>query len=76
MTVQAAVDAFSQQLNTLKAHQGIASIDWHVRTSFPGSTVYRDWGNAYLGILEVLAGDTEVTVMTCTEAAALSRPPR
>ena len=69
LSAQQAVDAFSRELDMLKTYESCAAIDWHVRTAYPGSRRYREWGEAYLGILELLAGDSEVEVTTCAEAA-------
>lgn len=57
-----AIDEFAGLLTTLKECEGIAAIDWHVRTSLPRSRSYAAWGETYLGILEILAGDQEVAV--------------
>lgn len=49
-------------LDNLKQYRGVAAIDWHVRTSYPGSAQFRNWGTAYLEILAMLAADREISV--------------
>ncbi|MCB9858158.1 MAG: hypothetical protein H6818_20935 [Phycisphaerales bacterium] len=44
---------------------GCGAIDWHVRTSYPGSRQFAEWGRAYLGILEALAARDDVFVTNC-----------
>lgn len=44
---------------------GCGAIDWHVRTSFPGSCQFAEWGRAYLGILDALANREDVFVTNC-----------
>lgn len=56
---------FRNLLANLKSHRGVGCIDWHVTTAFPGSRRFRQWGNAYLAILDVLASDREVAVIDC-----------
>lgn len=58
-------------LATLKEYEGVASIDWHVRTSFPGSQRYKIWGEGYLAVLDALASDSEVAVMRCCDVHQL-----
>lgn len=62
-TVSEVLLEFEALLDSLKRHQGIAAIDWHARTSFPASKQYRKWGEAYIGILDILANDPAVLVM-------------
>jgi hypothetical protein len=66
-TVKDTLERFSSLLSTLKQYDGIASMDWHVRTSYPGSAQYKEWGNAYLAILDLLSADSEVCVQNCQE---------
>jgi hypothetical protein len=68
-TVEQTIDHVRRLLATLKQYEGVGSIDWHVRTSFPGSDQYRDWGNAYLALLDLLASDPEIAVMNCADVA-------
>jgi hypothetical protein len=63
-TVRSAVDRVGEFVTALKQAAGIASIDWHVRSSYPANTAYRSWGEAYLQILHVLASDDSVWVTT------------
>jgi len=74
--VQSALSWFARLLENLKRHQGVAAIDWHCRTSFPGSLQYQRWGEAYLAILAILAADPEVRVGSCEEAYHLFQSPR
>ncbi len=66
-TVDAVLEHTERLLEQLKRFRGVAAIDWHVRTSYPGSDAYRSWGEAYLKILEMLAADSEVLVQSCRE---------
>lgn len=61
-TLESALSTFRTLLDGLKQYEGIAAIDWHVRTSFPGSRQYQRWGETYLGMLDILAADGEVAV--------------
>ncbi len=67
---QSARAEFVELLEELKRHRGVAAIDWHVRTSYPGSRELEQMGRAYLEILEVLAADSEVAVGSCSEVAS------
>lgn len=55
-------------LNNLKKYEGVAAIDWHEYTSFPGHSQFHEWGEAYLAILDLLASDSEIQVQNCAEA--------
>ncbi|MCA9257326.1 MAG: hypothetical protein KDA33_16885, partial [Phycisphaerales bacterium] len=46
---------------------GCGAIDWHVRTSFPASRQFAEWGHAYLGILDLLAARSDVFVTSCAD---------
>jgi hypothetical protein len=59
-----AVARFSLLVNELKKCQGVAAIDWHVRTSYPASDQYRHWGQGYQEMLNLLAADREVLVLS------------
>lgn len=72
-TVDAATAELASLVDDLKACRGLASIDWHVRTSWPGSEQFSEWGRTYLELLDLLAADPEVLVMTCKQAAAAFR---
>jgi len=65
-----ACDRFAELLEELKSNRGVAAIDWHVRTSYPGSRALERMGRAYLEILDLLAADPEVAVGSCREVAA------
>lgn len=65
--VDAAVAHLARLLDTLKTNRGVAAIDWHARTSYPGSTAYRKWGQAYLELLKLLAADSDIAVLTAGE---------
>lgn len=60
-------------LATLKRYQGVAAIDWHVRTSWPGAERFAPWGEAYLGLLELIAADPEIEALRGEEILELSR---
>ena len=66
-TVSHVLERFDQVLSTLKRYEGVAALDWHEYTSFPGSRRYAGWGNAYLALLDLLAGDPSVLVQTYDE---------
>jgi hypothetical protein len=63
----AALDRVLSLLNNLKKYEGVAALDWHEYTSFPGSSKFRDWGQTYLNILEMLNADAEIAVYTGAE---------
>ena len=63
----AVVERFAGLLSGLKRAEGVAAIDWHEYTSFPGSRKYAAWGQAYLAVLDLLASDAEVLVRTYDE---------
>ena len=67
-TVDSVLRQMQGLLELLKRYRGVAAIDWHVRTSYPGSDAYRPWGETYLAILEMLAADGEVAVQSCDQA--------
>jgi len=57
-----ALDTVVSLLSCLKRYEGVAALDWHEYTSFPGSREFRDWGQAYLNVLEILNADSEIAV--------------
>jgi hypothetical protein len=67
-SVEAAVERTQGLLTNLKRFEGVAALDWHEYTSFPGSKRYRLWGETYLALLDLLAGDPEICVQTYEEA--------
>ncbi len=66
-TVEATLNHFERLLNQLKMFEGVAAIDWHVRTSYPGSFMCRDYGEAYMAIVDMLGADDDVCVQSCAE---------
>ena len=66
-----AVAHVGRLVEALKAAEGVAALDWHDYSSYPGSRTHAPWGRAYLGVLDLLAADPEVAVMRPAEAAAL-----
>jgi hypothetical protein len=75
---QALEDTLSQfraLLDGLKEYEGVAALDWHEYTASP-SGAYGHWGEGYRAILDLLASDEEVAVLTCAQAMALSRTAR
>lgn len=73
--VDATVRRMSELIEILKRYQGVASIDWHVRTSYPGSNEYAGMGQSYLEILDLLAADPELEVARCEDAQRLFADP-
>ena len=69
-SVDAVIERFDRVLAALKRYEGVAALDWHEYTSFPGSTRYAAWGEAYLSLLDHLAGDGTVLVQTYDELVA------
>ena len=63
-SVPVAVERFDRLLDGLKRYEGVAALDWHEYTSFPGSRRYATWGNSYLAVLDHLAADPAVLVQT------------
>jgi hypothetical protein len=70
-TVDGALERVERLLANLKQFEGVAAFDWHEYTSFPASKRYRTWGDGYLAILDLLASDPQVAVLTYEEAARL-----
>jgi hypothetical protein len=74
--VAGAVEHFQGLVNTLKRYEGVASLDWHDRAAYPAAPAYREWGRAYLEIIDLLAADPEVEVTTAAEVYRRAlRPP-
>ncbi len=69
MDVGSAVREVKRYVDTIKRLGGLGVIDWHVRTSYPGNTKFRDWGRAYLEILELLAAEHDLWVTNLGEIA-------
>ncbi len=70
MDVGSAVQELQRYVHTIKRLGGLGVIDWHVRTSYPGNSEFRDWGRAYLEIIELLAADRDLWVTNLSEIAA------
>jgi hypothetical protein len=66
-----AIRRLREVLAELKRSEGVAAIDWHDYTSYPASRALRPWGEAYIALLDELASDSEIAVLTCREAAGL-----
>lgn len=64
-TVDDGIQTASTWVDHLAAFGGAGAIDWHVRTSYPGSRRFRVWGEAYLGILDHLAERRDIWITTC-----------
>jgi hypothetical protein len=60
-------------IRALIASEGTAAIDWHVRTSWPGSSRFARWARVYAEILSFLAAEPDVTV--CTPSQILATAP-
>lgn len=60
--VDDAVKQIADAVSIIKTCGGMGSLDWHVRTSFPGNPEFRSWGEAYVRLLELLASDSEIWV--------------
>jgi hypothetical protein len=73
-TVDGALERVTEVIAGLKQFEGVAAVDWHEYTSYPGSERLRTWGETYLDILDLLESDPEVAVYTLPEAAALAVP--
>lgn len=58
---------FKSYIDTIKQIGGLGVIDWHVRTSYPKSPKFINWGKTYLKILEYLSADREVWVTNLSE---------
>jgi hypothetical protein len=78
------IDGFAAALADLKQAEGVAAIDWHSREAIPVAGSDRRQGEAYLALLDHLAGERRVAVMPYREllafgdagaAAAVARPP-
>lgn len=68
ISVDDAVAEFATMLDGLKAAEGTASIDWHVRCSAPGATDYARYADAYREILALLAADPDVDALPAIDA--------
>jgi hypothetical protein len=71
-TLGGAVAHFQELVDGLKRYGGVAALDWHEYTASPLSRTYGHWGEAYHAVLDLLASDPAIEVLTCSEAMALS----
>lgn len=67
MTAKKAVGKILKYLDILVENQGIGSIDWHIRTSYPKGEKYNEWGKAYLEVLEQLAVREDIWVTSAAD---------
>lgn len=65
--MERALEKVDRLLDMLVEHQAVGSIDWHVCTSHPANTDYREWGLCYQAILKRLASRSDIWVATCDE---------
>lgn len=75
-SVEAAVADMATLLDGLKRFRGTAAIDWHEYTSVPARQERSSWGRAYLELLDLLASDPFVRVVTYEELVDRERPSR
>jgi len=61
-SVEQALSEIDDILAALKTYEGTAAIDWHVRTAWAGTPRFERWAAVYRGLLERLAGDSEIDV--------------
>jgi hypothetical protein len=86
--VDAAVATVERAIAAIASTGGMASIDWHIQTSYPGNDEFRAWGEAYQAILDRLAVRTDIWTTdlgtierwvrerdVASDAAASSDPP-
>jgi hypothetical protein len=71
-TVRGALDKVDILLSDLKANGATAAIDWHARTSCPGAKRFKKWASVYHGLLERLAEDPEIDIVTPREILSTS----
>lgn len=67
MTVEHAISDLKDHINVIKDHEGVGSIDWHIRTSIPTLGRYNAWGQAYSELLKILKNDDEIWVTSFEE---------
>lgn len=63
-SVEATLEAMARLLDSLKRYEGVAAIDWHDYTSVPSRGPYARWGQAYVGLLDLIAEDPAIEVAT------------
>ncbi len=64
------LDGFSAALADLKRAEGVAAIDWHSREAIPVPGDDPRPGEAYLAMLDLIANDPKIGVMTYEELLA------
>ncbi len=68
--VEQALAKIDELLAGLKTYEGTAAIDWHVRTAWSGASRFARWAAVYRGLLERLAGDSDIDVRLPREVYA------
>jgi hypothetical protein len=71
-SLEKTMEQVARLVDNLKRYEGVAALDWHEYTSSPESRTHGDWGMGYRAILDLLASDPEVSLMSCSEAIELS----
>ena len=67
LSIDESLEQFARLLDGLKRFEGVAAIDWHEYTSYPGSVWFKNLGEAYQAILKLLSADPEVGVQCCRD---------
>jgi hypothetical protein len=57
---QEAADRLWAAIEGVRDVGGVAVLDWHVRTSFPGNRAFRTWGECYQTILRRLSAASDI----------------
>jgi hypothetical protein len=70
-TAENAIGRLELLFDRLKKAEGVAAIDWHEHTASPGSATYKEWGKAYLLLLERLAADHSIAVCSFAQLLEL-----
>ena len=60
VSVDVAVKEIAAMVQTIKDVGGVGVIDWHSDTSSPVTPGYREWGEAYAKVVELLTTDSEI----------------
>jgi hypothetical protein len=61
------LDQAKECIQQIKQHQGLGVLNWHVRTSYPGSNKFHKWGKSYIELLKYLANDSEIWITSLSE---------
>ena len=72
-SIKVALARVKSYVDVIRRLGGLGVIDWHVRTSFPKNTRFRDWGKAYLLIMEYLASNSDIWVTSLEDISAWLR---